>query len=86
MYGSGGPTAGFDVFVSNKGVALHADDYSFYLAANGIVASSEIKVGSDMRMKKEIEYHIDPYEDFFMRLKPQPLNTDSKMMTSVILV
>ena len=70
MYGSGGPTAGFDVFVSNKGVALHADDYSFYLAANGIVASSEIKVGSDMRMKKEIEYHIDPYEDFFMRLKP----------------
>ena len=57
-----------------KDLVHHAGDV-FRLAAEGNetaqgIADEEISVGSDRRLKQAIEYRMDKYENFFMKLKP----------------
>lgn len=55
---------------TNKGVRMQAPDHGFTITNNGLFADEEISVGSDRRLKQAIEYRMDKYENFFMKLKP----------------
>lgn len=65
MYGSGSPY----FIVTNMGCRMQGTGANFYVC-NGIHASSEISVGSDLRIKNSIGYNLDKYDNFFMALKP----------------
>jgi hypothetical protein len=49
---------------------MQAPDHGFTITNNGLFADEEISVGSDRRLKQAIEYRMDKYENFFMKLKP----------------
>lgn len=70
MFGSAGPYADVYVFVSNKGAMMRGDGAQIYCASNGIHASEEISVDSDVRLKNDIRSDVDKYENFFLELKP----------------
>ena len=42
---------------------------SIYCANNGIHASEEISVDSDIRLKNDIRFDVEKYEDFFLGLQ-----------------
>ena len=65
MYGSGSPY----FIVTNLGCRMQGTGANFYVC-NGIHASSEISVGSDLRIKNSIGYNLDKYDKLFMALKP----------------
>lgn len=69
------PVGSGEVFVSNAGVKMSVEDWQgrsneFYVSVGQIYASDTIEEGSDARIKKNIQYNIDKYADFFMSLKP----------------
>lgn len=65
MYGSGSPY----FIVTNLGCRMEGTGANFYVCS-GIHASSEISVGSDLRIKNSISYNLDKYDQLFMALKP----------------
>ena len=65
MYGSGSPY----FIVTNMGCRMEGTGANFYVCG-GIHASSEISVGSDLRIKNSIGYTLDKYDKLFMALKP----------------
>lgn len=65
MYGSGSPY----FIVTNMGCRMQGTGANFYVC-NGIHASSEISVGSDLRIKNSINYNLDKYDKLFLSLKP----------------
>ena len=67
MYGSDDE---YYFIATNKGVRMQAPDHGFTITNNGLFADEEISVGSDRRLKQAIEYRMDKYENFFMKLKP----------------
>lgn len=69
VYGSAGPYADYYLFVSNKGAMMSGGSASIYCANNGIHASEEISVDSDIRLKNDIRFDIEKYEDFFLGLQ-----------------
>lgn len=69
VYGSAGPYADYYLFVSNKGVMMSGGSASIYCANNGIHASEEISVDSDIRLKNDIRFDVEKYEDFFLGLQ-----------------
>lgn len=69
VYGSAGPYAGYYLFVSNKGTMMSGGSASIYCANNGIHASEEISVDSDIRLKNDIRFDVEKYEDFFLGLQ-----------------
>lgn len=69
VYGSGGPYADYYLFVSNKGAMMSGGSASIYCANNGIHASEEISVDSDIRLKNDIRFDVEKYEDFFLGLQ-----------------
>ena len=70
MYGSAGAGKEPYFIVTNAGCRMSATAADFYISGGGIVASTEISVRSDRRVKKSIQYDMSKYEDFFMALKP----------------
>lgn len=68
-YGSAGPYADYYLFVSNKGAMMSGGSASIYCANNGIHASEEISVDSDIRLKNDIRFDVEKYEDFFLGLQ-----------------
>lgn len=62
--------AKYFIIATNKGVRMQAPDHGFTITNNGLFADEEISVGSDRRLKQAIEYRMDKYENFFMKLKP----------------
>lgn len=69
VYGSAGPYADYYLFVSNKGAMMSGGSASIYCANNGIHASEEISVDSDIRLKNDIRFDVEKYEDFFLGLQ-----------------
>ena len=69
MYGSAGPYANYYMFVSNKGAMMRGGSASIYCAGNGIHASEEISVDSDIRLKNDIRTDVERYEKFFLGLQ-----------------
>ena len=70
MYGSAGAGNEPYFLVTNAGCRMSAIGADFYVAENSIVASDEISIGSDRRIKESIEYDMSKYEEFFMALRP----------------
>lgn len=69
VYGSAGPYADYYLFVSNKGAMMSGGSASIYCANSGIHASEEISVDSDIRLKNDIRFDVEKYEDFFLGLQ-----------------
>lgn len=69
VYGSAGPYADYYLFVSNKGAMMSGGSASIYCANDGIHASEEISVDSDIRLKNDIRFDVEKYEDFFLGLQ-----------------
>lgn len=69
VYGSASPYADYYLFVSNKGAMMSGGSASIYCANNGIHASEEISVDSDIRLKNDIRFDVEKYEDFFLGLQ-----------------
>ena len=58
------------VIVTNSGARLTAKNSSIYCISGGVHATSEIIIDSDRRVKEDIDYDLERYEPFFLRLKP----------------
>ena len=69
MYGSNGP--GYDpyIIVTNAGARMSGSGADI-VVSGGITMSEEPTIRSDLRIKNSIDYDLDPYEAFFMGLKP----------------
>lgn len=71
MYGSNGPDSEPYFIVTNAGCRMSApNDIDFFVTGGGVYSAEEISIRSDRRLKHAVEYDIEQYEDFFMRLKP----------------
>lgn len=51
-------------------LAYGADDYYLGVSRSNIFASEDIYIESDRRVKEDIRYDLDTYEDFYRKLKP----------------
>lgn len=51
-------------------LAYGSDDYYIGVSDSNIFASEDIFISSDRRVKEDIRYDLDTYEDFFRKLKP----------------
>ena len=58
------------VIVTNAGARLTAESSSVYCVSGGVHSTSSIIVDSDRRVKDDIDYDLERYEPFFLRLKP----------------
>lgn len=58
------------VIATNAGVRMTADGYSLCCVSGGVHASSELIIDSDRRVKEDISYDLERYENFFLRLRP----------------
>lgn len=59
------------IIVTNAACRMTADGNDFYVSVNTIHADIAIDVGSDERIKKDVEYDLsDRYMDFYRKLKP----------------
>lgn len=67
MYGS---DPDFYYIATNKGVRMQSPDHGLTITNGGLFIDEEFNVGSDRRLKTEIQYAMDKYEKFFMLLKP----------------
>ncbi|MBR2132910.1 MAG: tail fiber domain-containing protein [Oscillospiraceae bacterium] len=67
-------------FTSNYGAKIFYDSNEIFCAGSGCFSSSEMKVGSDRRLKNSISYDFDKEEKMFALLKPCSFayNLDSK--------
>lgn len=74
MYGSNGKGYAPYFIVTNSGCRMAGLDeigaMDFFITGNGIYASEEITLRSDRRLKNNISYDFDRYDEFFMGLKP----------------
>lgn len=74
MYGSNGKGYAPYFIVTNSGCRMTGLDeigaMDFFITGNGIYASEEITLRSDRRLKNNISYDFDRYDEFFMGLKP----------------
>lgn len=71
MYGSNGAGNEPYFIVTNTGCRMSAsNDIDFFITGGGVYSAEEITIRSDRRLKHSIEYDMEKYEDFFMRLKP----------------
>lgn len=71
MYGSNGVGNEPYFIVTNTGCRMSApNDIDFFITGGGVYSAEEITTRSDRRLKHSIEYDMEKYEDFFMRLKP----------------
>lgn len=74
MYGSNGKDYAPYFIVTNSGCRMTGLDeigaMDFFITGNGIYASEEITLRSDRRLKNNINYDFDRYDEFFMGLKP----------------
>lgn len=74
MYGSNGKGYAPYFIVTNSGCRMTGLDeigaMDFFITGNGIYASEEITLRSDRRLKNNINYNFDRYDEFFMGLKP----------------
>lgn len=74
MYGSNGKDYAPYFIVTNSGCRMTGLDeigaMDFFITGNGIYASEEITLRSDRRLKNNISYDFDRYDEFFMGLKP----------------
>lgn len=70
MYGRNGKNNAPYIIVTDAGCRMNATGADFYVAGSSIVASDEIQIGSDRRIKKNISYDLEKYKRFFMLLKP----------------
>ena len=71
MYGSRGKDVEPYFIVTELGCRMSAqNDHDFYVVDNGVYASEAPRVRSDRRLKKDINYDMDKYKDFYMSLKP----------------
>lgn len=70
VFGSDGPGGDTYMIVTDGGCRMTAGGSEFYVVGNYIYASEEITSGSDRRIKNSIVYDLDPYEKFFLALKP----------------
>ena len=71
MYGSNGYGSEPYFIVTNTGCRMSAEnDIDFFVTASGVYCSEDEIKTSDRRLKNSIDYEMDRYEDFFMRLKP----------------
>lgn len=66
MYGSGDPY----IIVTEAGCRMQGTGADFYVTNSAIVASEEIAVTSDRRVKNSMDYDMSRYEQFYMALKP----------------
>lgn len=76
MYGSNGPGWEPYFIVTNRGCRM-TTSYANFFVAGAIHASEEIVVGSDFRIKNEINYNLDKYDKFFLSLKPTTFKYNS---------
>lgn len=51
-------------------LAYGADDFYIGVSRSNVFASETINIDSDRRVKDDIRYDLDEYEDFYRRLKP----------------
>lgn len=51
-------------------LAYGSDEQYLGVARNNVYASQDISIDSDRRIKEDIRYDLDEYEDFFRALKP----------------
>jgi hypothetical protein len=58
------------VIATTSGVRMTAEDNAIVVMDNQIAATEEISISSDRRLKEEISYDMEKYEDFFLALKP----------------
>lgn len=59
------------IIVTNSACRMTADGNDFYVSVNTIHADTAIDVGSDERIKKDVEYDVsDRYMDFYRLLRP----------------
>lgn len=74
MYGSNGKGYAPYFIVTDSGCRMTGLDeigaMDFFITGNGIYASEEITLRSDRRLKNNISYDFDRYDEFFMGLKP----------------
>ena len=74
MYGSNGKGYAPYFIVTSSGCRMTGLDeigaMDFFITGNGIYASEEITLRSDRRLKNNINYNFDRYDEFFMGLKP----------------
>lgn len=74
----GGPAINNTIYnyliATSGGVRMQAgnrtDENNIFVVPGGCYASSEIRIASDRRVKKDIRYDMDRYEKFFMELRP----------------
>lgn len=55
---------------TNTGCFMTVESNKIYVQSGGCYSTSAINVGSDKRIKDNIDYNYDKYSDFFMALKP----------------
>ena len=70
MYGSNGKGNYPYIIVTNAGCCMNTGRLSFYITRNMIHATEAISIGSDRRLKKDIDYDLSKFKDFFCHLKP----------------
>lgn len=58
------------VIATNTGVRMTAGGSSLYCVSGGVHASGALIIDSDRRVKADISYDLERYEDFFLRLRP----------------
>ena len=66
-----GPDEDVYFIVTNAACRMTADGNHFYVSPDDIVATEDIEIGSDRRLKNSIEYGLtDRYESMYRALKP----------------